>query len=188
MQEAVPEGGAMTAVMGLSNEAITEICQNTRGIVSVANYNCPGQTVITGEAAAVAAAAEMMKAAGAKRCVPLKVSGPFHSKLLLTAGEKLAKELSGIEIHDFTTPYVSNVTAAYVTDKEQVKPLLQEQISSPVCWQQSVERMIADGVDTFVEIGPKKTLTGFLKKINPTVRGLHVETVADLENLYKKEI
>lgn len=183
MQEAVPTGGAMTAVMGLSNDVIEKVCNETEGIVSVANYNCPGQTVITGEVEAVNKAAEKLKEAGAKRCIPLKVSGPFHSKMLEEAGKKLAAELEKVKVEEIEIPYITNVTADYVTDKEQVKDLLERQISSSVCWQQSVERMVKDGVDTFIEIGPKKTLTGFLKKIAPEVKGYNVETIADLEKL-----
>lgn len=183
MQEAVPTGGAMTAVMGLSNEQIEEICSKTEGIVSVANYNCPGQTVITGEEDAVNRAAETLKEAGAKRCIPLKVSGPFHSKMLEDAGKKLAEELKKVEIQDIETPYITNVTADYVTDKNQVKELLEKQVSSSVRWQQSVEQMVQDGVDIFIEIGPKKTLTGFLRKIAPEAVGYNVENVADLEKI-----
>ena len=183
MQEAVPTGGAMTAVIGLDNETIERVCSETEGVVSVANYNCPGQTVITGEENAVAAAAAAMKEAGAKRCMPLKVSGPFHSAMLAEAGEKLAKELEHVEIHDISVPYITNVTADYVTDKSQVKELLKQQISSSVRWQQSVERMIADGVEIFIEIGPKKSLTGFLKKIDKPVAAYHVDTMADLDAL-----
>ena len=183
MQEAVPDGGAMTAVLGLDTDVIEKICAETPGTVSVANYNCPGQTVITGETAAVAAAAEKLAAAGAKRCVPLKVSGPFHSPMLAGAGEKLAKELENVEIHDIQIPYIANVTADYVTDKADVKPLLRKQVSSSVRWQQSVERMIADGADTFIEIGPGKTLSGFMRKINRDVKVYNVEKVADLEKL-----
>lgn len=183
MQEAVPTGGAMTAVMGLSNDIIEKVCSETKGIVSVANYNCPGQTVITGEVDAVNRAAESLKEVGAKRCIPLKVSGPFHSKMLEDAGKKLAEELEKVEIQEIEVPYITNVTADYVTDKNQVKDLLERQISSSVRWQQSVERMVRDGVDIFIEIGPKKTLTGFLKKIAPEASGYNVETVADLEKI-----
>ncbi|MCD8217418.1 MAG: ACP S-malonyltransferase [Clostridiales bacterium] len=183
MQEAVPTGGAMTAIIGLDNETIEKVCAEKEGIVSVANYNCPGQTVITGEENAVARAAAALKEAGARRCMPLNVSGPFHSAMLEGAGEKLAKELESVEIHDIATPYITNVTADYVTDTDQVKDLLKRQISSSVRWQQSVERMIADGVEVFVEIGPKKSLTGFIKKIDKTIPVYHVDTVADLDAL-----
>ena len=185
MQEAVPTGGAMTAVMGMENAVIERVCAETDGIVSVANYNCPGQTVITGEENAVAAAAAALKEAGARRCVPLNVSGPFHSDMLREAGEKLAVVLADVEIRDIQTPYITNVTADYVTDKDQVRDLLQRQISSSVRWQQSVERMIADGVEIFIEIGPKKSLTGFLKKIDKSVSACHVDTVSDLDALCK---
>lgn len=185
MQEAVPTGGAMTAVMGLDAAAIEKICAETDGIVSVANYNCPGQIVITGEKAAVDAAAAKMKEAGARRCVPLNVSGPFHSKMLAGAGEKLAAELEKVEIHDIQTPYITNVTADYVTDKNAVRGLLRDQISNPVRWQQSVERMIADGVEVFVEIGPKRSLCGFMKKIDKSVPAYHVDKVKDLDALVK---
>ena len=183
MQEAVPNGGAMTAVLGLDTAVIEKVCEETTGNVSIANYNCPGQIVITGEEQAVQAAMEKLTAAGAKRCVPLKVSGPFHSPMLAGAGEKLAKELENVEIHDIKIPYIANVTADYVTDKEQVKPLLQKQVSSSVKWQQTVERMIADGVDTFIEIGPGKTLSGFMRKINKDMKVYNVEKVEDLERL-----
>ena len=183
MQEAVPDGGAMVAVLGLDTKVIEEICEETPGMVTIANYNCPGQIVITGEESAAQAAVEKLTAAGAKRCVPLKVSGPFHSPLLTGAGEKLAKELESVEVHDIQIPYIANVTADYVTDKADVKPLLEKQVSSSVKWQQTVERMLADGVDTFVEIGPGKTLSGFMRKINKEMKVYNVEKVEDLDKL-----
>lgn len=170
MQEAVPAGGAMSAVLALDAEKIEEICDNTEGIVSIANYNCPGQIVITGEKVAVDAAAEKCKEAGAKRVIPLNVSGPFHSKMLEEAGKKLGEALNQAEIRNQFVPYIANVTADYVTDGSQVKPLLEEQVSSSVLWQQTIERLLADGVDTFVEIGPGKTLTGFINKINKELK------------------
>ncbi|MDU7027359.1 ACP S-malonyltransferase [Robinsoniella peoriensis] len=183
MQEAVPSGGAMAAVIGMDGEKIAEVCEKTDGIVSVANYNCPGQIAITGEEAAVQKACETLKEAGARRIVPLKVSGPFHSAMLTDAGSKLGKVLDEVEIHKVKIPYVSNVTAEYVTDKNQVKDLLQKQIYSSVQWQQSVENMIAEGVDTFIEIGPGKTLSGFLRKINRDMTALNVEKVEDIEKV-----
>ena len=183
MQEAVPTGGAMTAVLGADTAIIEKICEETEGIVSIANYNCPGQIVITGEQQAVDAAAAALKEAGAKRCTPLNVSGPFHSAMLLPAGEKLAAELEHVEIHEIAVPYITNVTADYVTDPSQVKELLKKQISSSVRWQQSVERMIADGVEAFIEIGPKKSLCGFMKRIDKTVTAYHVDKVTDLESV-----
>lgn len=185
MQEAVPTGGAMYAVLGMDGEKIAKICDETEGIVSVANYNCPGQIVITGEEGAVAVAAEKLKEAGARRCIPLNVSGPFHSAMLKEAGEKLGKVLEQVELRAFSTPYVTNVTAEYVTEPSEIKELLGRQVYSSVKWQQSVERMIADGVDTFIEIGPGRTLTGFLKKINKNVTGLHIEKVEDLNAVVK---
>ena len=183
MQEAVPTGGAMTAVLGLDADVIEKICEETPGIVSIANYNCPGQIVITGEEAAVSNAAKALAQAGAKRCVPLKVSGPFHSKLLTGAGEKLGKVLADVEIREIEVPYLANVTADYVTDKGQVKELLEKQVSSSVRWQQTIERMLADGVDTFIEIGPGKTLSGFMRKINRDVKTINIEKLEDLEKL-----
>lgn len=187
MQEAVPEGGAMTAVLGLESDTIEKICEETSGIVSIANYNCPGQTVITGEAQAVAKAAEALTKAGAKRCIPLKVSGPFHSVLLAEAGKKLGEELKAVTLHEMKIPYLSNVTADYVTEVSKVKSLLEKQVASSVRWQQSIERMIKDGTGTFIEIGPGKTLSGFMRKINREVKVWNVETIEDLEKL-KKEI
>lgn len=183
MQEAVPQGGAMVAVLGLDTAVIEKICEETEGCVTIANYNCPGQIVITGEEGAAQAAVEKLTAAGAKRCVKLNVSGPFHSPLLVGAGEKLATELEKVEIHDIAIPYIANVTADYVTDKGQVKSLLEKQVSSSVRWQQTVERMIADGVDTFIEIGPGKTLSGFMRKINRDMKVINIEKVEDLAKL-----
>ncbi|MDE7435934.1 MAG: ACP S-malonyltransferase [Lachnospiraceae bacterium] len=179
MQEAVPTGGAMSAILGLDIPAIEQACEQTEGIVSIANYNCPGQIVITGEAAAVAAAGDRCKEAGAKRVVPLKVSGPFHSQMLTGAGEKLGVELEKVTIQDFSIPYVANVTADYVTDKNQVKDLLIRQVSSSVRWQQTIERLLADGYDEFVEIGPGRTLAGFMRKINREVKTVNIEKMED---------
>ena len=183
MQEAVPTGGAMTAVLGLDIDKIEKACEETEGIVSIANYNCPGQTVITGEAAAVEAAAAKCSEAGAKRCIPLKVSGPFHSAMLSGAGEKLGEALKDVTIHPIAIPYITNVTADYVTNTDDVKGLLEKQVSSSVRWQQTIEKMIADGVDTFIEIGPGKTLTGFMRKISRDVTVYNVEKPEDLEKV-----
>ena len=186
MQEAYPTGGAMSAILGTDAELIEKICEETPGIVSIANYNCPGQIVITGEEKAVLTAGEALKAAGARRVIPLKVSGPFHCELLKEAGKKLGEELEKIEIQTFAIPYVTNVTAQYVTESDHGKNLLVKQVSSSVRWQQCVEQMINDGVDTFIEIGPGKTLTGFLKKINRNVKALHIEKIEDLEAVRKE--
>lgn len=186
MQEAVPTGGAMAAVLGAEAALIEEICEKTEGIVSVANYNCPGQIVITGEKEAVERAGESLKEAGARRIIPLNVSGPFHSGMLEGAGEKLGEALAEVKLHEFTVPYVTNVTAQYVTKTSEVKELLIKQVSSPVRWQQCVERMLADGVDTFIEIGPGKTLAGFMRKIDRKAKVLNVEKVEDLEKAVKE--
>lgn len=185
MQEAVPVGGAMAAVLGMDASAIEEICRQTEGIVSVANYNCPGQIVITGEETAVDAACEKLKAAGAKRTIRLNVSGPFHSPMLSGAGEKLKEVLKDVSLKEFTVPYITNVTAEPVTSTEGIKELLCRQVSSGVRWQQSVERMIKDGADTFLELGPGRTLSGFMRKISRDVKVLNIENLADYEKAVK---
>ena len=180
MQEAVPVGeGAMAAILALDAAAIEEVTGAMEG-VWIANYNCPGQIVISGEKAAVEEACEKVKAAGAKRAVMLNVSGPFHSGMLADAGEKLGEVLSQVELHEPQIPYVANVTAQYVKSAAEVKELLTRQVSSSVRWQQSVEAMIADGVDTFIEIGPGKTLAGFMRKISRDVKTLNVEKLEDI--------
>jgi [acyl-carrier-protein] S-malonyltransferase len=181
MQEAYPEGGAMSAILGLDAEVIAKLCEETDGIVSVANYNCPGQIVITGAADAVEAAGAKCKEAGAKRVVPLKVSGPFHSALLEGAGEKLGEALEGVEIQPIAIPYITNVTADYVKDPSEVKDYLVRQVSSSVRWQQTIERLIADGADEFVEIGPGRSLSGFMKKINKEVAAFNIDKMEDFE-------
>lgn len=184
MQEVVPQGvGTMAAILGLENEAVEEICRiaSQVGIVEPANYNCPGQLVISGEVKAVEKAVELAKEKGAKRAVVLAVSAPFHCSMLKKAGELLEKDLEKIEIKELKIPVISNVTANYVT-REEVKDLLIKQVSHPVLWEQSVKRMIEDGVDTFVEIGPGKTLTGFVKKIDRTKAAYNFE---DEESLLK---
>lgn len=186
MQEAYPVGGAMTAVLGLDADTIRGVCDAVNGVVSIANDNCPGQIVITGEEKAVREASAKLTEAGARKCVPLKVSGPFHSALLAGAGEKLAAELEGVKMKDPVIPYLCNVEAAFVTDSSRVKELLAKQVSGTVRWRESVERMIADGVDTFIEIGPGKTLTGFLRKIDKNVTAKNVETVEDMKKLLEE--
>jgi [acyl-carrier-protein] S-malonyltransferase len=183
MQEAYPEGGAMTAVLGLDSDKIEEICKNTEGIVTIANYNCPGQIVITGEKEAVDRASVALSEAGAKRCVPLKVSGPFHSELLKGAGDKLGKELIAVNLRNPKMPYISNVGALEVVEKAPIKTLLRNQVSNSVCWQQTIEKMITDGVDTFIEIGPGKTLSGFMRKINKDVKCMNIDKLADLDKV-----
>ena len=183
MQEAVPAGvGGMSAVLGLTAEQINAVVDPIEN-VQVANYNCPGQIVISGKLDAVQTATEKLKEAGARRVLPLNVSGPFHSYLLEEAGAKLGEYLENVAVNEPVIPYVANVTAKYVTDAAEVKALLTKQVSSSVRWQESVEAMIADGVDRFVEIGPGKTLAGFVKKINRNVTVLNIEKLEDLEKL-----
>ena len=181
MQNTVPAGeGAMAAVLGLEASAIEEVIADIEG-VTIANYNCPGQIVITGVTAKVEEASEKLKAAGAKRVVMLNVSGPFHSPLLKSAGEELLKELENVEIHKLEIPYVTNVTAEYVQNEEEIKGLLGQQVSSSVRWEQSIR--IEEGVDTFVEIGPGKTLAGFMRKISRDVAMYNIGTWEDVEKV-----
>lgn len=180
MEEAVPKGvGAMAAVLGMDADAIDAVVGPMEDVY-VANYNCPGQIVITGKKEAVDTASAALVSAGAKRCLPLNVSGPFHSPFLQGAGNKLADYMKDVTVSDLQIPYITNVTAEYVTDSAQIKGFLEKQVSSSVRWQQSVENMIADGVDTFVEIGPGKTLAGFIKKINKDVTVINVGQVSDI--------
>ena len=145
MQEAVPTGGAMAAVIGMDGEQIRKICQETEGRVSVANYNCPGQIVITGRTEEVKKAGEQLKEAGARRTVELNVSGPFHSQFLKEAGKKLGEQLEKVQFTPLTIPYVTNVTAQYVEDVNKTKELLIKQVYSPVRWEESVKNMIENG-------------------------------------------
>ena len=186
MQEAVPVGqGAMAAILAMDASAIEEVISEIDG-VQIANYNCPGQIVISGKKEAVEAACEKLKEAGAKRAIMLNVSGPFHSRMLTEAGEKLGEVLEQVEIHPLSIPYVANVTAEYVADAAYVKPLLVKQVSSSVRWEQSVRAMLADGVDTFIEIGPGKTLAGFMKKIDRTVKVLNIEKLEDVAKVVEE--
>lgn len=181
MEEAVPAGvGAMAAVLGMDAAEIQAVIGEKEG-VWIANDNCPGQLVITGEKKAVEEAGVLLKEAGAKRVLPLKVSGPFHSPLLEEAGEKLAEVLAPCELSELKIPYISNTLAEPVTDKTKIKELLARQISSPVRWRESMEELIREGVDTFIEIGPGKTISGFLKKIDRNAVVYSIQTVEDLE-------
>ncbi len=180
MQEAVPVGeGSMAAVMGMENEQIVNICKAVEAesgeAVQAVNFNCPGQVVIAGAVNAVNKAIEALKAAGAKRAILLPVSAPFHSTLMQPASERLAEVLAPITVNDATFPVVANVTAEEVTNGALIKELLVKQAAMPVLWETSVRNMIAGGVDTFVEVGPGKVLTGFTKKIAKGVPALNVE-------------
>lgn len=181
MQNTVPAGeGAMCAVMAMDAEKIEQVIADIPE-VEVANYNCPGQIVITGRKEGVETAAVKLKEAGARRTMMLNVSGPFHSPMLKPAGEELAKELVSVQMHPLQIPYVTNVTARKVEDIGETKELLARQVSSPVRWMQSMEYMIAEGVERFVEIGPGSTLAGFMKKINPKSRVYNINSWEDVE-------
>ena len=183
MEAAVPAGvGAMAAVLGaeasLIEETLSEIPE-----VWIANYNCPGQIVISGKKEAVEAAAEALKARGIKRVLMLNVSGPFHSGLLREAGEELGKVLAETEIHPLRIPYYANVTGDIVEDAAKVRGLLTEQVYSSVRFEQSIRNMLAAGVDTFYELGPGKTLAGFVKKIDREATVVNIETMEDLAKI-----
>lgn len=184
MQEEVPCGvGAMAAIIALPADAVEKACREASalGACEPANFNCPGQIVISGEKTAVDKCCELCKAAGAKRALPLAVSAPFHCSMLEGAGEKLARELENVEVYDMNIPVISNVTADYVQSKEDIKPLLIKQVSSSVRWEDSIRRMLSDGVDTFVEVGPGKALSGFIRKIDKEAAVYNVEDIASLE-------
>jgi [acyl-carrier-protein] S-malonyltransferase len=178
MQEAVPVGvGTMAAILGLEASDVIECCRAASqfGVVEPANFNCSGQVVVAGEVKAVEKVVELCKEKGAKRSMLLPVSAPFHCSLLKPAGEKLAAELDKVKLDKINIPVVTNVTAEIVTDASKVKELLVRQVSNPVLWENSVIKMIENGVDTFVEIGPGKVLSGFVKKVSKDVRTFNIE-------------
>lgn len=181
MEEAVPGGqGAMAAVLGAEREALAQLClsvSETDGQVELANVNCPGQIVVSGSAEGVAAIVARVKEAGAKRAIPLEVSGPFHSSLMKEAAERLGSELQGTVFRAPQVPVIANVTAEPVTDEEEIRGLLVRQVYSPVLWQDSVERLIALGVDTFVEIGSGTVLAGLIRKIDKNVKVISVNSL-----------
>ncbi len=181
MQDTVPVGeGAMCAVIKMDVGLIESIIKPIED-VTIANYNCPGQIVITGRKQAVKEAADRLKAAGAKRCLMLNVSGPFHSPMMIPAGEKLAEELDDIRLSELKIPYITNVTAGKVTDIHETKDLLVRQMSEPVKWMQSMELMLSEGMNIFVEIGPGSTLAKFMKAIAPKARVLNISEWNDIE-------
>ena len=183
MEHAAPEGtGAMSAILGMENSLVEKVMQEIDGAY-IANYNCPGQIVITGEKGAVERAGKALKEAGARKVLPLKVSGPFHSPMMENAGEKLKKVLEEVTLKKPSVPYVTNVTAELVTEKEPIRELLVKQVSSSVCWEQSIRNMIAEGIDTFVEIGPGKTLSSFMKKTDRNVTMYRVGTWEEAETV-----
>jgi [acyl-carrier-protein] S-malonyltransferase len=189
MQEAVPVGvGAMAAIIGLDNQEVVECCRlaSDAGIIEPVNFNCPGQVAIAGEKDGVKRAMELCSEKGAKRSILLNVSAPFHCRMMRIAGERLASELEKIELHEMRIPVVSNVTAEYILDNSIVKELLIRQVSSPVLWEDSVRTMLGNGVDTFVEIGPGKVLSGFIKKISKDVKILNVDNLEVLNKTLKE--
>ena len=168
MQEACDANpSSMAAVLGLEDEKVEEICSNIEGIVVPANYNCPGQLVISGETVAVERACEALKAAGAKRALLLPVNGAFHSPLMKPAQDKLAKAIENTKFNKPIIPIYQNITTTAVEDPEEIKKNLIAQLTGPVKWTQTVRNMIADGAESFVEVGPGKTLQGLIKKIHP---------------------
>ena len=184
MQEAVPLGvGTMAAIIGLSREDVLECCSTASqyGVVEPANFNCPGQIAIAGEINAVEKAMELCKAKGARRAVPLAVSAPFHCSMLIPARDKLYAELENIQFKDFEIPLVANVTAEIPESPAEIKDLLARQVCSPVLWEDTIRLMIEQGADTFVEIGPGKVLSGFVKKIDKEAKSYNVEDLASLE-------
>lgn len=191
MTEAVPKGvGAMSAVMGLSRQEVEEACQkaSSKGVVIAANYNMPTQIAIAGEVEAVAYAEEILTEIGARRVIRLNVSGPFHTTLLEPASIKLAEVLGQVTVNEMKIPVVTNVNGSLIPSKEAIIPTLVKQVMSPVYWQDCVETLIAEGVDTFIEVGPGKALTGFIKKIDKTVTVQNVEnlkTLAKVKQLLK---
>jgi [acyl-carrier-protein] S-malonyltransferase len=183
MQEAVPAGvGTMAAVLGLTTEEVKSLCSESShaGIVEAANFNCPGQIVIGGEVEAVRFASEKAKELGAK-VMPLSVSAPFHTSMLKPAADKLQKELESVEFGKMNVPVITNVTGDYIKETGDIKDLLKRQVMSSVLWENTIRKMIEDGVDTFIEIGPGKVLSGFIKKVDRKVKVANVEDLKSLE-------
>ncbi len=185
MQEAVPLGeGSMAAILGSDRQIVIDICQKAEaefGAVQAVNFNCPGQIVIAGKTKAVEKAAEMLKAAGAKRAVILPVSAPFHSTLMKPAAEKLAVELSKITINDAAIPVVANVNGQTLTKSQELEVSLVKQADHPVEWEECVAEIVKFGADTFIEVGPGKVLSSFTKKIAKEIANLNVEDSSSLE-------
>ena len=178
MQEAMPEGvGLMAAILGMDRTALEKTCLEAakNGIVAPANYNSPGQIVIAGEKKAVEKAMELARSAGAKKVVPLMVSVPSHCSLMKQAGERLARELDTVTMSDLRIPIVNNADAKFLRTATELKPSLVRQISSSLYWEDSINRLTADGFDTFIEIGPGKVLSGLVKRIAKDAKVLNVE-------------
>ncbi|MCK5763168.1 MAG: ACP S-malonyltransferase [Clostridiales bacterium] len=189
MQEAVPDGkGTMAAILGLENSKVELACEkaSSKGIVQAVNYNCPGQLVIAGEVEAVESAVEFAKELGAKKAVMLSVSAPFHTSMLNGAGEKLKLELEKIQINELSIPLVNNVFADYSKNSQETFDVLVKQVFNPVRWDESIRKLIDDGFDTFIEVGPGKSLGKFIKKISKEVLILNVENIESLEKTLGK--
>ncbi|XXM73488.1 ACP S-malonyltransferase [Lysinibacillus sphaericus] len=190
MEEAVPSGqGTMAAVLGMDRESLKEITHSVTeegNPVGLANLNCPGQIVISGTVQGVENASGRAKEEGAKRVIPLQVSGPFHSELMKPAAEKFVSILDSIEIGNAEVPVIANVTASPVSDAEEIKRLLIEQLYSPVLWEDTVEKLLELGVDTFIEIGSGKVLSGLIKKVNRRVKTYAVQDEASLTETIAK--
>ncbi|ULO05136.1 ACP S-malonyltransferase [Paenibacillus sp. 19GGS1-52] len=188
MEEAVPGGlGAMAAVLGADREALAELCRSVSeetGSVELANINCPGQIVVSGSLAGVNSVVQRVKEAGGKRAIPLEVSGPFHSSMMKEAADRLAVELTKVTFNTPSVPVIVNVTALPVTDPEEIRALLVRQVYSPVLWQDSIEWLIADGVDTFVEIGSGSVLTGLIRKIDKTVKLININSLENAQTAW----
>lgn len=191
MEEAVPKGqGAMAAVLGAERQALGQLCNQVSeetGVVEMANMNCPGQIVVSGTAAGVEAIVARGKDVGARRVIPLEVSGPFHSSLMSTAAERLEAVLAELDIGSPDVPVIANVTAEQVDDATHVRALLKEQVVSPVLWEDSVRLLISKGVDTFFEIGSGNVLAGLIKKIDRNVRVYSIQDMASIEEEYDVE-
>ena len=189
MQSLVPEGSwAMAAVIGLPDEEVERICKEEikSGFIVPANYNCPGQVAVSGDKVAITELLEKGKELGARKVVELKTSGPFHTEKLKAASDKLREELDKIEINkDFTKKVFKNLDAKEYTKEDDIKDILAKHVMSPVRFSKSVENMINQGVDTFVEIGPGKVLSGFIRKINKEVKVLNIQDKESLENTLK---
>ncbi len=173
----------MTAVLSLAEEALREVCSRAGGIVEICNDNCPGQLVISGEKAAVDRAAALAKEAGAKRCMPLKVSGPFHTSLMAPAGDALAGKFREITFGPMAFPVYFNCQGRPLEDGQTIPELLVRQVQTGVHWRETILNMAADGIDTVLEIGPGRTLSGLVKKTTPSMKILHLETAAEIETV-----
>ena len=183
MDEAVPKGkGAMAAIIGLDEKEIRDICTQAsqKGVVEPANFNCPGQIVIAGEIAALEYASELASERGARKVIKLSVSGPFHTSLLKEASDKLYRELIKIELNPMKVPVLTNLSGDYINPTDDIKEILRRQVMSSVRWEDIIRNMIKEGIDTFVEIGPGKALSSFVKKTDRSVKVLNVEDMSSL--------